>query len=254
MIRNVFTPENVRMDTSGRAIFFNIENITLGNVYLHSGTDGLSRGARENYCSETIPQLLMNRKESGCWGGDLNCVTRATDCTHNPESKLSPSLTRLINTFNQSDSFRCIYPNKKSFSHFYRSAGGQVGASRIDRSYHWGNITILDAEYISVAFSDHCAYVVKMMIPDLDKILPPQTRPLFKISPEVVHDKVFKTRLEKEMVEWQQVKSRGLSVMQCWELIVKPGIRKLALNRSKELNKIKRSRMNCLLLKQSFFT
>ena len=99
-----------------------------------------------------------------------------------------------------------------------------MGASRIDRSYHWGNITILDAEYISVAFSDHCAYVVKMMIPDLDKILPPQTRPLFKISPEVVHDKVFKTRLEKEMVEWQQVKSRGLSVMQWWELIVKPGI------------------------------
>ena len=32
LIRNVFTPENVRMDTSGRAIFFNIENFTLGNV------------------------------------------------------------------------------------------------------------------------------------------------------------------------------------------------------------------------------
>ena len=110
LIRNVFTPENVRMDTSGRAIFFNIENITLGNVYIHSGTDGLSRGARENYCSETIPQLLMNRKDSGCWGGDLNCVTRATDCTHNPESKLSPSLTRLINTLNQSDSFRWEHP------------------------------------------------------------------------------------------------------------------------------------------------
>ena len=36
--------------------------------------------------------------------------------------------------------------------------------------------------------------------------------------------------------------------------IVKPGIKKLAIHRSKELNKCKRSRMNCMLLKQSFFT
>ena len=36
--------------------------------------------------------------------------------------------------------------------------------------------------------------------------------------------------------------------------MVKPGIRQLALTRSKELNKSKRSRLNCLLMKQSYFT
>ena len=42
--------------------------------------------------------------------------------------------------------------------------------------------------------------------------------------------------------------------MQWWEWIVKPGVRRLAIQRSKELNQLKRSRMNCLLLKQTFYT
>ena len=91
IIRNVFTPENIKLDTMGRAIFFDIERVTLGNVYLPSGTDGVSRGLRESYCSETIPQLLVNKKENGCWGGDFNCILKSIDCTHHPEAKKSPS-------------------------------------------------------------------------------------------------------------------------------------------------------------------
>ena len=93
-----------------------------------------------------------------------------------------------------------------------------------------------------------------MIVPEISRMLPPQSRTLFKTSREVVLDKVFRDRLAKEMVDWQQVRERGLAIMQWWELIVKPGIRRLAIQRSKELNKIKRSRMNCLLLKQSHFT
>ena len=55
------------MDTQGRAIFFDIENITLGNIYLQSGTDGQSRGQREQYSSETIPQLLVNTRDAGMY-------------------------------------------------------------------------------------------------------------------------------------------------------------------------------------------
>ena len=28
------------------------------------------------FCSETIPHLLLNYKESGLWGGDFNCITK----------------------------------------------------------------------------------------------------------------------------------------------------------------------------------
>ena len=254
LVRNEFSPENIRLDTLGRAIFFNIEDFTTGNVYLPSGTDAVSRRAREDYCSETLPQLLVNRRVTGILGGDFNCITKPIDCTHHPEAKHSPCLTRLINTFSLVDSFRSVSPSSKTYSHYYTRVGGQVGATRIDRSYHWGNIIIEDASYMSVAFSDHFAMIIRMTVPEISRLLPPLSRPLFKISPEVVFDKVFRDRLVKEMFEWQQVRERGLDVMEWWEVMIKPGIRKLAIQRSKELNKIKRSRMNCLLLKQSYFT
>ena len=37
-----------------------------------------------------------------------------------------------------------------------------------------------------------------------------------------------------------------------WELIVKPGIKKLAIQRSKEINREKRGQLNLLLLRQSY--
>ena len=131
IIKNCFTAENIKMDTGGRAIFFDIENLTFGNVYLQSGTDGNSRGSREQYCSETIPQLLVNCKENGCWGGDLNCITDLKDCTSNPASKKSPSLSRLIRTFSQTDSFRSIHPDDQVFSRFYTTVDGVLQDSRI---------------------------------------------------------------------------------------------------------------------------
>ena len=253
LVKNTFSVENIKMDTKGRAIFFNINGMTLGNIYLPSGTDGISRAERENMCSETIPQLLVNRQANGSFGGDLNCVIDNRDCTHHPEAKQSPSLARLVRTFVLSDSFRAVHPSSNVYSRYY-SAGGIIGASRLDRSYHWGDINTLEAFYVSVAFSDHFAYVTKITLPNLENLLSPETRPLFKISPEVVNDNIFKLRLHSEMKEWQQVKDRGLSVMKWWELIVKPGIRRLAIQRSKEINKSKRSSLNCLLLKQSFHT
>ena len=70
----------------------------------------------------------------------------------------------------------------------------------------------------------------------------------------MIFDKVFKERLVREMKGWQQVKARGLPILPWWEIIVKPGIRRLAINRSKEQNTVKRSRLNCLLLKQCYLT
>ena len=252
LVKNIFTAENIRKDSNGRALFFNINGITIGNVYLPSGTDGVSRAERENYCCEKLPQLFVNRKLNGTWGGDLNCVTEAIDCTHNLEAKISPGLGRLVRTFNQSDSFRTLYSNTKCFSRFYKRGGGEIGASRIDRCYYWGDVRIVSAEYISVAFSDHFAYLLKITLPNLENFLSPESRPLFKTSPEIVHDKIFKESLSREMGEWRQVRDRGLPIMQWWEIIVKPGIRKLAIQRGKELNKAKKSALNLMLLKQSF--
>ena len=168
----------------------------------------------------------------------MNCITHNLDCTQHPESKKSPSLTRHIRTFDMVDSYRSMFPGKKIFSHYYSygQAGGQ-GATRIDRSYNWGDIIVHDARYVPVAFSDHMAYVVSISIPTLSSTLSsPKSRPLFKVRPEVICDKIFQENLAESMADWKQVKDLGLDVLTWWEIVDKPGVKKLAMQRSKELN------------------
>ena len=92
LVKNEFEVENIVMDKEGRIIIFDVGDLTFGNMYIHSGTDSFSRGRRENYFSETVPQLLINHKDSGFIGGYLNCIIKKEDATNNPESKISPSL------------------------------------------------------------------------------------------------------------------------------------------------------------------
>ena len=70
----------------------------------------------------------------------------------------------------------------------------------------------------------------------------------------VVKDKVFQARLLDSMREWEAVKSFGVPVLTWWEILVKPGIRKLAIERTKELNKERRSHLNLLMMRQCHLT
>ena len=67
-ISSSLQPDNIKFDTNGRVITFDIGNFTFGNVYLSSGNDPSMRNIRENYAAETIPQLLTNCKDTGCIG------------------------------------------------------------------------------------------------------------------------------------------------------------------------------------------
>ena len=58
LIKSEFSVENIRFDTEGRVIVFDIGNFTFANIYLNSGTDGQSRAGREKICSEVLPNLL----------------------------------------------------------------------------------------------------------------------------------------------------------------------------------------------------
>ena len=252
LVKNDLPVENVMCDTAGRVIIFEISKVNFGNLYLPSGTDGVSRSNREKYCAEIIPQILVNRQTSGCLGGDFNCITNKQDATNNPESKMSPSLARLVKAFGWVDSFRVLNPNSSSFSRYY-IARGNTGASRIDRQYNWGGLIPIQAEYTPVAFSDHLAHTVKVKVPDpLDRMCCPKSRPHFKVREEVARDKVFQDRVKEGMEEWDGVRQEGLPVLTWWEIIVKPGIRKIAMERSKEINRDKKSVLNLLLIRQAY--
>ena len=99
---------------------------------------------------------------------------------------MSPCLKRVVNAFTLADSFRSLHPQDKNFSRYYGRAG-QEAATRLDRSFHWGEVRVVEARYEAVAFSDHLAYLVELEVPDvMMKMMSPKSRPLFKMSPEVV--------------------------------------------------------------------
>ena len=56
------------------------------------------------------------------------------------------------------------------------------------------------------------------------------------------------------MDHWLEVKSFGLNVIPWWEIVVKPGVKQLAIQRSKEMNKTKRGEINLLFLRQAYLT
>ena len=254
LVKNSIEIGNVILHDSGRIIILDIGQLTLGNVYLPSGTDGVSRASREKFCGEILPNLLINSKNSGMVGGDWNNIIHRADCTHNHETKMSPCLRRLAKTFSWQDSFRCLYPHELCYSRYY-TTNKYTGGSRIDRSYLWGDLSVEEARYISVAFSDHMAYIVKINVPEsIRSVSSPKFRPVFKIKEEVVKDKVFQSQLKKFMDEWDEVRAFGIPILTWWEMLVKPGIKRLAIERTKVINKERKRRLNLLMLHQSFLT
>ena len=90
---------------------------------------------------------------------------------------MSNCLKRVIKVFDMRDSFRTLHPKVTTFSRYYGDTRGQ-GATRIDRQYHFGNITVKEAKYFALSFSDHHGLIVTICLPDpLARILCPKRRP-----------------------------------------------------------------------------
>jgi hypothetical protein len=54
------------------------------------------------------------------------------------------------------------------------------------------------------------------------------------------------------MVDWQGIKAFGMDTLLWWEVVVKPGIRKLGMLRGEQMAKDSRSELNLLLVRQAY--
>ena len=252
-VSNSYQTSNVKTDTNGRVLAFDVDNLTLCNVYLHSGTDQVMKNGRENYAAEVIPQILINCKEYGCVGGDWNSIIDNCDTTKNAAQKQSKCLKRLVNTFSWVDSYRHLHPRVQQYSRYYDNALHGEGASRLDRMYHFGGIQVIEAFYVGVAFSDHLSLVVKIKLPpNMNRQASIKSKPLFKSKPEVIQDDIFKSRLRENLRLWSQVRSNGLDTLTWWEIVIKPGVKKLLIERGREINLEKTGELNLLQIRQSY--
>ena len=88
----------------------------------------------------------------------------------------------------------------------------------------------------------------------IHKSLSPKHKPQFKSKPDVITDAIFKERLTAKLAEWEQVRVAGANIISWWELLVKPGIKQILIERGKEMTHLKNGRLNLLLLRQSYLS
>ena len=124
-------------------------------------------------------------------------------------------------------------------------------------------MVVEEALYLPVAFSDHFAHMLTFSVPeDLSTILCPKSRPTFRLQAEVIKDKVFNERLKKAMQMWGTVLNyqgegedgQKVGILNWWENLVKPGIRKIGLERTKEMYIERKEWLNLLLIRQAYLT
>ena len=142
---------------------------------------------------------------------------------------MSSGMKKLMDAYDLKDSFRSIHPSERIFSHYYTSDQMEDRATRIDRSYHWGpGVLVKEAYYEPVAFSDHMGYIIHLAVPtQVCKLLTPHSKRFFRLTPEIIADELFQSRLDQCMEEWKEVRQQGLNILLWWELLVKPGVLKI---------------------------
>ena len=252
LVKKNFTVTNIIKDSDGRFISMDIdEKLTVVNIYLPSGTDQKTKTERESII-DNLPNLLLYKKESGIIGGDFNCITDKQDALLHPDQKMSKCLKKLIKLYDLSDAFRNLFPMQKQFSRYYVWKGA-TGATRIDRCYSWGNFKSRDAAYHALSFSDHLAHVVSFQSPsELYQKENPRKRSIYKIKHWLVKDATFQERIRSEFEHWMEMKEH-FSAIYFWEEVVKPGIRKVAIQREREINQEKMQELQALQLKLDFY-
>ena len=255
LVKTEYKVDNIRLDTEGRLIVFDVCDMTMVNIYLPSGTDSTSRAGRERIISQTLPNLISFSRDIAIIGGDFNCICESEDATNNQEAKKSPTLRRVVKLRNWRDSFRTLHPKSKTFSHHYENVKYE-GASRLDRIYHQGDAHPVKVSYLPLAFSDHFGILAEFHVPaNINKKLSPRFRARFKITEEIIKDVKFTANLISNMQVWEKVlQDSSMPILKWWECLVKPGIRSIAIARKKSLNREKQGVLTLLQISQAYLT
>lgn len=116
---------HIEKSLDGRLIAAQVQNVTLVNVYVPSGT--AQRVAREEFLNSTLAFYLRNHSEHVILAGDFNCVLRPCD-SYSPN--ISQSLRTTVQQLQLLDVWEKLCPRDPGFTFVSRNA-----RSHLDRSY-----------------------------------------------------------------------------------------------------------------------
>lgn len=225
---------------SGRAIACLISGVYFINVY---GPSGSNKPAKAAFYGQDVCYLLRRNPEFVVLGGDFNAVLEARD--QSPRPGLCQELSRLVESFRLRDAWRVLYPGHTVYTYFY-----PTGCSRLDRVYVSANLAahVRRAEVKPVAFSDHCAFLTDVVLPQ-ERFVRRHSR--WKLNCGILTDDVF---IDRFRALWSRLVLRrpdSISILEWWVQEAKPAVRQFLIDFSREAARWRRATFsfyqNCLL-------
>ena len=232
--------ENVKVNTIELCRLQSVEicgNVFL-NVYGPSGNDrklerNLFYGTDLYYAVRTFSQNLPFII------GDYNCILEDSDTLANPSNKKCAALLDLVSTFEYTDSFKHLHPDKIEFT-WHRP---HCSPSRLDRLYsppHLVNYVLEVSHHVSL--SDHHLLEVVLNLPNLVLSPPPphHSSAYWKLNASILNDSDFMSNFIPAWEELNQMKAQYREIADWWDECAKPWMVKFCKNYSTMLTKVRR--------------
>ena len=207
------------------------------NIYAPSGAG--KRLERSMFFAEEVFRIFhLFKGFSWVMGGDYNSILSPLDVENGTgyDQKKCPQLLDLVSGLGLTDVFRCFYPRKREFT-FFRP---NTAPSRLDRFYVSLNLNnqVTSVRHVA-SLSDHHGIYFDA---SLDIIKVPVDASSCKSSYWKLNNMILKDEELKlsfgELWAWlQDLKPEFPDIADWWDEAVKPSIKQLCINYSRERNR-----------------
>lgn len=204
--------ENVQRSLDARLISIRVGDVTFLNLYAPAGSQ--NKSSRETFFNSTVAHYLHNSSGAIVLGGDFNSVVREADSTGS--GNYSPMLKRLMSSAKLIDTWTSLNPNRAEFSYVRVDT-----ASRLDRILVSDTMRpwLRNAYFTANAFSDHKAYVTRMVLPNVGCTV---GRGVWRLMPQILDEPDTIAELERKWIYWVRCRRQFRTWMDWWTSFCKP--------------------------------
>ena len=225
---------------SGRATSVKVGHLTCVNLYAPSGSR--QRTERAEFFAHDVTPVLAAAGEHIIMAGDFNCVLRDQDTTG--KTPKCPELAAVIHDLRLQDAWPAL---RQDPGHTF-FAGGM--SARLDRVYASPTVSVLQADTTAVPFSaDHHAVTVKIKYSEQQHSRPRSTKQAktsWTLDSRILEDPDFTAKLAEKLEGWRAMQGKYPGLAEWWVQCVKPGVRRLASDFTREMRRELNSKLRFL--------
>lgn len=211
-VKHPLNYDNVQRSLDSRLISIEVSGVTFMNVYAPAGAQ--NRASRENFFNSTVAHYLQHSSDTIVLGGDFNSVVNEADSTGS--GNYSPMLKRLMSASKLIDTWLSLNSNRVEFSYVRADS-----ASRLDRLLVRNTMQcwVRNAYFTANAFSDHKAYVMRIVLPSIGRTI---GRGVWRLMPQILDEPNTMIELERKWIYWVRCRRQFQTWMDWWTSFCKP--------------------------------